>query len=60
MKKVKHLALSLICATLVTASLFSCSNEENNDNSSNNLEETIKLASRSSSIYNIFQHKLED
>lgn len=30
MKKVKHLALSLIGATLVTASLFSCSNEEIN------------------------------
>lgn len=61
MKKIKHLALSLISATLVTASLFSCSSEDNT--SSNNLEQTEKntnVASRSGSIYNLFQEKLED
>ncbi|WCM41533.1 hypothetical protein MG290_11310 [Flavobacterium sp. CBA20B-1] len=50
MKKIKHLALCIIGATLVTASLFSCSNEDINSQNQENTESSTNLtAARSSS-----------
>lgn len=47
MKKIKHFALGIISAILVTAGLYSCNNEEVNNPQQENTEQNPNLQSRS-------------